>query len=83
MSEITLNVPDESLLALKGNPESVAAELRLAAAVKLYELGRLSSGAAATLAGIPRTLFLTKLADYGVPTFRLTRKELQRDLESA
>ena len=83
MSEITLTVPDETLMALKGDSESVAAELRLAAAVKLYELGRLSSGAAATLAGIPRTLLLTKLADYGVPTFRLTKDELRRDFEHA
>ena len=83
MSEIKLTVPDETLLALKGSSESVAAELRLAAAVKLYELGRLSSGAAATLAGMPRTLFLMKLADFGVSTFNLTKEELERDLESA
>lgn len=48
--------------------------------VKLYELGRLSSGAAANLAGIPRVVFLNKLADYGVPTFRLTADELAEDL---
>jgi len=83
MSEIKLTVPDETLLALRGTSESAAAEVRLAAAVKLYEVGRLSSGAAATLAGIPRTLFLTKLAEYGVPTFRLTREELERDLQRA
>ncbi|RKZ47614.1 MAG: UPF0175 family protein [Candidatus Parabeggiatoa sp. nov. 2] len=46
-------------------------------AVKLFELGHLSSGAAAKLAGIPRVLFLTKLADYGVTTFTLTKEELQ------
>lgn len=83
MSEITLSIPDESALALKLAPEALAAELRLAAAVKLYEVGRLSSGAAATLAGVPRTLFLTKLADYGVPTFRMTKEELQEDLARA
>jgi predicted HTH domain antitoxin len=83
MSEIRMTVPDESMLALKGTAESVAGELRLAAAVKLYELGRLSSGAAATLAGIPRTLFLMKLAEYGVPTFNLTEEELVRDYERA
>ena len=53
-------------------PDEMASELRLAAAMKLYELGRLSAGAAATLAGIPKPLFLTKLADYGVDSFDLT-----------
>lgn len=79
MSQITLVVPDESLLALKVTPDQLGAELRLVAAVKLYELGRLSSGAAAKLAGVPRVVFMTKLADYGVDTFRLTEDELLQE----
>jgi len=79
MSEITLSIPDEALLALKVSPDQLGAELRLAAAIKLYELGCISSGAAAKLAGVPRTVFLTKLADYGVDTFRLTEAELQQE----
>jgi predicted HTH domain antitoxin len=83
MSEITMNVPDETLLALKVSPDQLAAELRLAAAVKLYELGRLSSGAAATLAGVPRALFLVKLADYGVDTFRLSQTDIEHEARLA
>jgi predicted HTH domain antitoxin len=83
MTEVTLSLPEEALLALHLTPDELAQELRLAAAIKLYELGRLSSGAAANLAGIPRVVFLNKLADYGVPTFRLTADELAEDLSRA
>ncbi|MFO1432795.1 MAG: UPF0175 family protein [Candidatus Competibacteraceae bacterium] len=79
MSQIVFDIPEESLVSLKLTPEAVVGELRLAAAVKLYELGRLSSGAAAKLAGIPRVVFLTRLADYGVDTFQLSESELRRE----
>jgi predicted HTH domain antitoxin len=83
MFEIKLSLPDETLVALKRSPDELGDEVRLAAAMKLYELGRLSSGAAAALAGIPRTVFLSKLADYGVATFRMSEAELVEDLRRA
>ena len=79
MSVITVSIPERLLVALKLTPQEAAPELLLAAAVKLFEIGRLSSGAAAQLAGVPRPVFLTKLAEYGVDTFRLGKDELEQE----
>jgi len=83
MSQITLDIPDETLLALKVSNEEAGDALRLAAAMKLFELGQLSSGAAARLAGVPRVVFLSRLADYGVDTFRLTEEDLRKETRLA
>ena len=74
--QVVLDIPEKVLLAEKTDEASFAREVRILAAVKLYELGRISSGSAAKLAGVPRTVFLMKLADYGVDTFRLTEEQL-------
>lgn len=63
---IAINIPKKVLLAEKMDEISFAEELRLLAAVKLYELGRLSSGRAAELANMPRVEFLLTLNRYKV-----------------
>jgi len=83
MSTVAFDVPEDALIALKLTAATAGGELRVAAAVKLYELGRLSSGAAAALAGLPRVAFLAKLADFGAPAFRQTGDELAEDVASA
>lgn len=83
MRELRIEIPEETLVALRVTPEAAGGELRLAAAMKLYELGRLSAGAAAGLAGIPKPVFLTKLAEYGVDTFRQTAEELAEEVANA
>jgi predicted HTH domain antitoxin len=64
--QIVIDIPEQVLLAEKTDEAGFARELRLLAAVKLYELSRLSSGRAAELAGMPRVEFLLKLKDYQV-----------------
>ena len=80
---MTIELSDEALGVLGDRPEDAVAALRLAAAMKLFELGRLSSGAAAALAGIPRVVFLTRLGDYGVSPFQYTADELAADIEAS
>ena len=83
MATISFELPDDPALSMHVALADIERERRLAAAVKLYEVGRLSSGAAARLAGIPRVAFLAKLSDYGVSTFDLTEQELLDDVRNA
>jgi predicted HTH domain antitoxin len=64
--QIVLEIPEKVLLAEKTDETAFAQELRILAAVKLYEMGRLSSGRAAELAGMPRAEFLLTLGRYKV-----------------
>ncbi|MCP4668026.1 MAG: UPF0175 family protein [Deltaproteobacteria bacterium] len=75
--QIVIDVPEKVLLAEKTNETSFARELRILAAMKLYELGRLSSGRAAELAGMPRVEFLLELGRYKVFPFETELRDLE------
>ena len=83
MSTIQVDIPDEVLISLKETSETLPRELRIAAAVKLFEIGKLSSGRAAQLAGMSRVEFLVVLGRYRVAPFALTLEQLERDVSNA
>ncbi|MGQ9585679.1 MAG: UPF0175 family protein [Anaerolineae bacterium] len=69
-------MPEKVFLAEKTDEAAFARELRMLAAVKLYELGRLSSGRAAELAGMSRMEFLLALGRYKVFPFEAELRDL-------
>ncbi len=75
--QIVIEVPEQVLLAEKTDAASFARELPILAAVKLYELGRLSSGRAAQLAGVSRVEFLMLLERYKVFPLEAELRELE------
>ncbi len=74
--QAVIDIPEEILLEEKTDEASFARELLTLAAVKLYMLGRLSSGRAAELAGMSRVEFLLSLGRYNVFPFETELRAL-------
>jgi predicted HTH domain antitoxin len=72
---MTIDIPEEAFAALRTDPDNFARELRMAAAAKWYELGRISQGCAAKIAGLTRAEFLGSLRDFGVSPFQYSAEE--------
>jgi predicted HTH domain antitoxin len=77
LQQITIEIPEKVLLAEKTDAESFGREILVLAAVKLYEIGRLSSGRAAELAGMSRIEFLLNLNRYKVFPFAAELHDLE------
>jgi len=81
----TLKIPytEALLLSLKETPEEFEAEARLLLAVKLYELGRVSTGRAAELAGMGRVDFIFAVGRFGLSPVGMEPDEIAEDIANA
>jgi predicted HTH domain antitoxin len=82
MTQLIVNYPDDLAQAIQLTPEEAADQVRLMAALKMFELGKLSSGKAAELAGLSRVAFLEACGRYHVSVFNYPPEELEDELRS-
>ncbi|MBI3600928.1 MAG: UPF0175 family protein [Nitrospinae bacterium] len=79
---LTIKYSDDVLLSLKESKEEFEDDARYLLALKLYELGRISSGKAAKIAGISRIAFLLKMGMYKVSPFQVNLEEILEEAGS-
>ena len=77
---VNIVIPGEIRTMLNRTQEELSRDIRLYAALMFFRLGKLSSGAAAEMAGVPRVLFFDSCADYGIPVSQLTPEALRREV---
>ncbi|MEB2309914.1 MAG: UPF0175 family protein [Candidatus Brocadiaceae bacterium] len=73
---LTIKYSEDVLLSLKETREEFEEEARYLLALKLYELGKISSGKAAKIAGLNRVEFLMRLKKYKVSPFQMDLEEI-------
>jgi predicted HTH domain antitoxin len=82
MTQITLSYPDDLPQAVRLTPEEWKAQILLMAALKMFELGKLSSGKAAELAGLSRVEFIEACSRYQVSSFNIPAEVLDTEVEA-
>ena len=82
MNAVTLEYPEAWLAAMGTNAERFAEETKMAAAMKLFEIGKFTSGQAAQFAGIGRKQFLLSCRQWGVDTVKWDSAELDAEFST-
>ncbi len=81
MTTISVQLPDSVFSALRYAPDEFVKEMRIAAAVKWYEVGKVSQGKAAEIAGLSRAEFIEALSRFEVSPFQYSAEEIDRELK--
>ncbi len=81
MKTLAIEISDDVFVALQEDPEQMKHEMRLFAAVKWYEMGRVSQGKAAEIAKMSRADFISALSNCSVSAFQETPEEIARGLK--
>ena len=76
MTTLTIDIEDDVMVALQKDPTEVAGEMRILAAIKWYELGRISQDKAADIAGLTRANFLVAASQFGVSPYQESSEEI-------
>jgi len=83
MAEMIIPIPEGLPQTLKMSQDEFNREAHTLLAVKLYELGKVSSGVAAQVAGMDRLTFLSSLVRYRVAAINLQDEEVVAEIEAA
>ncbi|MBM2838202.1 MAG: putative small protein [Deltaproteobacteria bacterium] len=78
---LKIDMPEGAFSALRMDPDGLAKELRLAAAVKWFEIGIISQEKAAEIAGLSRAEFIFCLSRFNVSPFQYTIDEIREELK--
>jgi predicted HTH domain antitoxin len=78
---LTIEYGDDVLFSTGLSSEQFSDEAKFLLAAKLYELGRLSSGQAAKLAGRSRVQFILELSRIGIPASNLRPEDASAEIE--
>ena len=81
--QMVIEYPSDLLVSLKATQHDFEQEARILLAIKLYELGKVSSGMAATLAGVSRIAFFFILQRYNLSPIGVDAAELAQDVANA
>jgi hypothetical protein len=74
--DVLLDLPPGVFSALRQDPASFVGEMRLAAAVRCYEMHEISQAKAAEIAGLSRSEFRSALTRFGVSPFQCDVDEI-------